>query len=326
MGDALHAQRRYGEAFGAYQACNAELQRIHTRRFLRSGIETVPQYLVRLIDYFSLQQSHRWSAAVPSSAPHADDPARHIFIVGFPRSGTTLLENVLGCLPNTVTTDERDGLADGVREFMAAQAGLDRLAAAQGSILARYRRAYWKRLHERGLDHKNRIFIDKQPYNTVKLPLIAKLFPQAKIVFVVRDPRDVVLSCFRQRFKMNPSNFELLTLDGAARLYDLTMRLAEIYRSILSLDIQYVRHEDLLANFEKVIHSLCTHLNVAWDQNVFSFADRARNRAIATASANQVMKGLMQTPPEQWRHYHSELAPILPVLEPWVRRFGYSAS
>ncbi|HTT99838.1 MAG TPA: sulfotransferase [Rhizomicrobium sp.] len=301
------------------------LRTMHAHRFSRAGVETMPKYLDWVIGYFLRTQAGEWAAAEPVTAAEPDKPAAHIFIVGFPRSGTTLLESILGCLPGAVTTDEKDGLGDGVREFMATPGGLDRLATLRGPDLVRYRELYWQRMRERGLEHKDRIFVDKQPYNTVKLPLIAKMFPDARIVFMVRNPRDVILSCFRQRFRMNPSNFELLTLESAASLYDQTMRLGEIYRAKLPLSIRQVRHEDIVSSFESEIRALCDFLKVPWNESMRTFQDRARTQSIATPSANQVAKGLSHDGTAQWRNYADQIAPVVPVLEPWVKKFGYDA-
>ena len=128
---------------------------------------------------------------------------------------------------------------------MAMPTGLDRLGVLRDPDLTHYRTLYWQRMRERGVEYCNRVLIDKLPFNIIKLPLIAKLFPAAPIIFMIRDPRDVILSCFRQRFRMNPSMFELLTLEGAARFYDQTMRLADLYRAKLPLNIRQVRQEDL---------------------------------------------------------------------------------
>src|SRR5205823_4909072 len=95
-----------------------------------------------------------------------------------------------------------------------------------------------------------RVFVDKLPMSTVALPVIARLFPQARILFARRDPRDVVFSCFRRRFGMNPVMFQFLTLDGAAAFYDAVMRLADLYRARLPLDLREVRYEAVVDGFE----------------------------------------------------------------------------
>ena len=94
----------------------------------------------------------------------------------------------------------------------------------------RARDAYWSRVRAFGVEPRGKVFIDKMPLASVQLPVVAKLFPSARILFALRDPRDVVLSCFRRRFGMNPAMYQLLTLEGAAAFYDAVMRLSELGR------------------------------------------------------------------------------------------------
>jgi hypothetical protein len=168
-----------------------------------------------------------------------------------------------------------------------------------------------------------KVFVDKQPVNTVYLPLIAKLFPNAKILFALRDPRDVVLSCFRRRFEVNDSNFEMLTLESTARYYDRMMQLGERYRACLPLTLREVRHEALVEDFEGQLRELCTFIGLDWNEAMRNFSEHARSRAIATPSAMQVTRGLNREGLGQWRRYADDLAPVLPILEPWVVRFDY---
>jgi hypothetical protein len=191
--------------------------------------------------------------------------------------------------------------------------------------LRRHRRIYWERVREHGIDVAGRVFIDKQPFHTLKLPLIVKLFPGAKIVFSLRDPRDVVLSCFRRRFLMSAPNFELLTLEGTASLYAAYMHLAELYRAKLPLDLVELRHEDLVDDFEGRVRATCTFLGLSWQDSMRDFAARARTQAITTPSSVQVMRGLNREGIGHWRRYRDQLAPVLPILQPWVERFGYPA-
>ena len=324
LGDVLDGQDRTAEAFDAYTRANALLRRIHQARFEGPGVETIPQCLGWMTRTFEALSPGQWIKA-GAEMPGGEEPARHIFLLGFPRSGTTLLEEIFASHPQSVTTQERDALADSIREFLSDPSGIERLAALRGAGLARYRRSYWRGLRGFGIESKAKTLIDKQPYNTIKLPLIGKLFPAAKIVFSIRDPRDVVLSCFRRRFRMNPSAFEFLTLEGAARFYDATMRLAEIYRAKLPLDLHALRHEDLVEDFERHMKAVCEFAGVPWTGEMHNFAGRPGARAIATPSAPQVSRGLNSEGIGQWRRYREQLAPILPILEPWVERFGYKA-
>jgi hypothetical protein len=169
------------------------------------------------------------------------------------------------------------------------------------------------------------VFIDKMPLASVLLPIVAKLFPDARILFARRDPRDVVLSCFRRRFGMNPSMYPLLTLQGAAAFYDAVMRLTEIYRDVLILPQHVVRYESLVEDFEGTARAACGFIGLEWDQGLLDFAARARTRGISTPSAAQVARGLNREGQGAWRHYRDQMAPVLPILDPWVRRFDYDS-
>ena len=325
LGDALDAAGRYGEAFAAYQSGNAKTRQVYAARFENPAVENMRQYVERLSRYFRNIPAESWMAADTDPPGDREGPLRHIFLLSFARSGTTLLEEVLVCQENVVTTQERDGLADGVAGLLKNEAGLDLLTALRGGGLARYRRAYWRKLADFGIVPEGRYVIDKQPYNTIGLPLIAKLFPAAKILFVVRDPRDVVLSCFRRRFLMNATNFQLLTLEGAAKFYDAVMGLAEICREKLPLQLREIRYEGLVANFEKEMRQICDYTGIAWTDRMNDFAGNAARRSITTPSAIQIARGLNREGIGHWRRYRLQLEPVLPILRPWIERFGYAA-
>jgi len=325
LGDLLDAQGRTSEAFAVYTAANDTLRKLHAARFEGPGIETTPMSLRWLTAFFEAADPADWTAEPVESPPGTKAPVAHVFMVGFPRSGTTLLEQVLGSHPNVVTSNEKPTLDDATREFLRTPSDVKRLAAMPGAGLQQHRDVYWQRVREHGIDVAGRVFIDKQPYHTLQLPLIVRLFPSAKIVFSVRDPRDVVLSCFRRRFLMSAPNFQFLTLDGTARFYDATMRLAQLYRAKLPLDIVQLRHEDLVSDFEARVRKACEFLGLTWQDSMHDFAKRAKSQAITTPSSVQVIQGLNREGIGHWRHYRNHMAPVLPILQPWVERFGYPA-
>jgi hypothetical protein len=165
-----------------------------------------------------------------------------------------------------------------------------------------------------------KMFVDKYPLNTLKLPLIARLFPRAKVLFASRDPRDVVLSCFRRRFKMNPAMYELLTLPGAAAFYDAVMHFADRVRPLLGLDWHEVRYETLVAAFAQETRAICEFLGLKWQADMGDFAARVQAREHATPSTAQLARGLDRSGIDHWKNYSAQLQPILAVLEPWVQR------
>jgi tetratricopeptide (TPR) repeat protein len=312
-------QNRVAEAFAEYGRANDALAQFHAARLRAPGL-TMHQLTLALTAYFEAL------APLPPEPPHArQDGKPHVFILGFPRSGTTLLEQVLASHADVVALGEKETLADSIRAFLTRPADFPRLVEASPQTLAQYRDLYWKEVGKYGIEPQGKAVVDKNPINIMRLPLIARLFPGAKILFALRDPRDVVLSCYRNQFDMNALTREFLTLSGTARFYDAVMRLAELYRAKLSLDIFELRLEDLIDDFDTRIREICEFTGLPWDAGMRDFASVARTRGVATPSARQVVREINRSGVGQWRRYARELEPVLPILQPWVSRFGYPA-
>ena len=325
IGDLKDAQGQAGDAFAAYQACNAEIRAMNAARFEAPGSETALARARRLTAWFASSDVAAWREAPPVAAEDGR-PREHIFLVGFPRSGTTLLENVLAAHADVVALEEKDCLAAADQAFLTSDEGLERLATIDDEEAEHRRELYWSSVRNFGVEPSAKVFIDKLPLASVQLPVIAKLFPQARVLFALRDPRDVVLSCFRRRFALNPAMYELLTLSGAAAYYDAVMALSERYRELLPLSQITVRYESLVDDFEGTSRATCAFLGLQWDSAMFDFAEKARTRGIATPSAAQVSRGLNREGQGVWKRYREQMAPVLPILEPWVERFGYDTS
>jgi len=324
LGDVLDRRDRPDEAFQAYVRANEGLRTLNAPGFAAPGVETAYGFATRLLDEFGHIGAEDWRTRATPTAP-ASPAAGHVFVLGFPRSGTTLMGQVLAAHPDVVTLDENETLVDASRAFLVGRGGLARLAASETEALKPYREAYWRRVQTRGVAVAGKVFVDKLPMNTLGLPLISRLFPEAKIVFVERDPRDVVLSCFRRQFVIGSSTWEMLTLDGTARFYDAVMRLGAAYRATLDLNLRSQRHEDLIADFEGQTRALCGFIGLEWTASIEKFAEAAALRSIATPSAAQIMRGLNAEGVGQWRRFRAQLAPVLPRLAPWIERFGYPA-
>ena len=310
-GDALDGLDRTTEAFGAYVAAGQMLKALYPE----PAGETAFQRVQRLTSFLRRTEPNVWLEEEASSPVPV-----HAFLVGFPRSGTTLLEQVLGAHQDIEVMDERDCLIDS-HEFVVSPDGLEKFLALKGDALKPFREAYWKRVGEADLAPSKTVFLDKMPLNSIHLCLIARLFPTARIIFALRDPRDVVLSCFRRRFAFTEHMMELLSLSGAAAYYDAVMTLCEVYREKLPLVLQETRYEDLVSDFTAETKRLCTLLSIPHDSAMADFAQRAQ--AVDTPSALQIARGLYSVGAGQWRRYEVRMAPVLPLLQPWAARFGY---
>ncbi len=321
LGDSLDAKSLPAEAFAAYTSCNQQLREAYAARF--SEGPSALEYARSLSRFFE-ESPRNWQAA-DAADEHSGGAAQHVFLLGFPRSGTTLLEVVLEGHPDVVSLEEQELLIDSVREFMRRPSDLARLMKADAGALAPLRAGYWRLVAAAGIDVSGKTFVDKHPLNTLKLPLIARLFPRAKILFACRDPRDIVLSCFRHRFQMSAPIYELLTLQGAARYYDAVMQLAVCLTGALGLDMCLVRHEDVVTEFMREMRRICAYLGLEWVDAMGDFAKRSSTRAALTPSTAQLVRGLSTEGLGHWRRYQAQLAPVLPLLEPWVKRFYYDA-
>ncbi|MBA4284627.1 MAG: hypothetical protein C0434_03735 [Xanthomonadaceae bacterium] len=323
LGDSLHAQGQPAPAFAAWRDANAALRRLHAARFAAGGSSERGLALVeRLTAAYAPGRRRPW----PAPPELAEMPvAGHAFIVGFPRSGTTLLGQVLGSHPAITTLDEVELLSAAGHDLLGSEAGLAALDAGDPQRLARYRADYWRAVEGKLGGLAGQRFIDKLPTYLLGLPLLARLFPQARIIVVRRDPRDVVLSCFRHLFVINPSTWEFLDPHDAARFFDAAQRLADHWLATLPVTAQIVRHEDLVDDFDATTRRLCAFLGLDWDAATRDFAASSARRAVRTVSSGQVSRGLYRDGMGQWRAYREQLAPVLPLLAPWVAAWGYPA-
>ena len=321
-GDALDRQDRVEAAFDAYRAAQAAFRQAH-HDLLAPGVGR-PSHR-SFIDAIAAQVAATGPVAQlppPSFTQGAAD--RHVFLLGYPRSGTTLVENVLASAPGVAALEERDTLIDADTALLANDGAMPDLDALPPDTLERLRGAYWSRVRAMAGDVAGKTFVDMNPFNGSKLPIIARLFPQARVVIMRRDPRDVVLSCFRVNFMPSAATWSYSDLEETARHYDAMMRLIELCRANLPLSYHELRYDRLVGDFEPTVRALAGFIGLEWTDAFRSFDKTAQRRGVRTASATQVRRGLYDGG-GQWRRYAEQLAPVLPILAPWVERFGFDA-
>jgi tetratricopeptide (TPR) repeat protein len=310
LGDALDAQGRAEEAFAAYHECNARLLDIYRDRF---GVgQSALAYTSTLLGVLREAPTGAWSAKAGASTSGASG---HVFLLGFFRSGAARLEQALGARADVAMLEAGAPLIDAVRTYARRPEDLIALAGAGEAELAQLREAYWARVGQAGVDPAGKLFIDAQPLNTFNLPLISKLFPDAKLLVVRRDPRDAVLSSYARRFAMSAPAYQLLTLQGAADYYDAAMHLAARVGADFPLEQFVVRHEALVADFETTLREVCGFLGLDWASGMQAAAPVAATTA-----------GLAAETVGHWRWYSDPLAAVQPTLRPWVDTFGYAST
>jgi len=309
---------RHADAFDQFTSAN-ELQRVqYADQFSGDTGFLSTSLLTKLSDLITRRPSSTWTPPPPCDRSP-------VFLVGFPRSGTTLLDQILSSHPDVTVLEERDTLAPVCARLFPGTGDASFLADLSVDQIDQLRSLYWERVYERLMrDAIRKVFIDKLPLNAALLPLIYRLFPEARIVLALRDPRDVVLSCFQQRFAMNGAMYQLLRTDTAAAYYSAVMGLVDQSRRLLPLQMHQIRYEDVVAQFEIQIGNLLAFLDLPWDDAVRNHTETARRRVVNTPSATQVVRPLYTSSVGKWRQYEPQLAPVLGTLQPWVAAFGYA--
>jgi tetratricopeptide (TPR) repeat protein len=314
----LDALGRTREAYAAFVAANARMQACQPAS--EADRAFFPQLIARLGERFTPEWVAGWTPPPPDDAP---PPA---FLIGFPRSGTTLLEQMLDAHPALQALEEKDAV-DVVRRRVAAMPGgyPDELATLDAAAIARLRRCYRDEVARHLGGSPVGLVIDKMPLNTIDAGLILRLFPEAKFLLALRHPCDVVLSGVMQAFKPNAAMVHLTTLESAARFYADVMALWQHYQRVLAPAALEIRYEDLVANPERQARRIIDFLGVAWNDRVLRYREHARARAIATPSYHQVVQPIYRRAVGRWQSYRFALEAVLPVLQPFITAFGYDA-
>jgi tetratricopeptide (TPR) repeat protein len=250
----------------------------------------------------------------------ADDVPEPVFIVGFPRSGTTLLDTIIGSLPATHVLEEQPLLPEIEHRVGSA----DRIATLDAAAIFELRARYVAHLLRIAPDSAGKRIVDKHPLHMTRMPLIHRLFPTAKILFVERHPCDVVLSCFMANFKLNAAMRSFTDLEEAARTYDAVLTAWRAARDGIKLDVHPVRYERLVSAPEAEVRAALMFLGARYDPAILDTVNAARERGpVRTASYAQITEPIYQRSVARWERYRDELAPVLPILEPWVSYLGY---
>jgi hypothetical protein len=244
-------------------------------------------------------------------------------MLGFPRSGTTLLENVLGAHPAIETFEETPALFVAIDRIERVLVGKVPSSSPE-QVFLDARAAYVEELLTLRRKPEATVLIDKMPIRTADTAFISKLFPEWRYIFSIRHPYDVVLSCFKQRFVPNPSMENFHTIADAARLYDFSMSEWFKHHTMDDPAVHYVRYDELVTDFERVTAGALEFLGVPWDDAVRDFSKSAEQRAAKTPSYQKVRQGLSIGVQTQWRNYgfvfQSDAAK---PLRKWVEFFGY---
>ncbi|MEQ8850645.1 MAG: sulfotransferase [Phycisphaerales bacterium] len=322
LGQALDRLGRYAEAFEVLESGQrAQAERIAGGPLDGRGYLEFVRGLTAQLDAAD--------AASWSSFGEDDGLPTPTFLVGFPRSGTTMTEQILGAHDSVRTTDEQAYVGRAIRRLQSTNDAPPRVETLSGADLATLRRAYWEEVSRAdpaaaAAAQAGVSLLDKLPLNLVNLAFIHRMFPEAKILLALRDPRDVCLSCFMQTFDLNAAMSCFLRMETTAALYEAVMTLWTVIERRIAPNVLQVRYEDTVTDLEGQSRRILEFLGLRWDAALLTFHERARERRISTPSYEAVTNPVHSGAIGRWRHYEQWMAPHLPRLAPFVERFGYS--
>jgi Flp pilus assembly protein TadD len=299
------------DAWDAYSAMNRE-----DARAVAGAAAEASEYRRQLdsqLRQLTLHGSTNWTRANgPDNLP--------AFLVGFPRSGTTLLDTFLMGHPSVCVSEENPLLqtvSDAAKE-------LKRLPDMPQAEVDRLRTLYFQEAAKYVPECKGRRLIDKLPFAMVATPYIHRLFPGAPIIFVERHPCDVVLSCYFNRFVPTGPAASFVDLVDTAKLYDRMMRFWLRSQELLPLQVHAIRYERLVQDPETELRQVAAFLGLEWSADLVDNRGTAAKRGfINTPSYAQVAQPVYKDSVARWIRYRTQLEPVLPILSPWAKRLGY---
>jgi tetratricopeptide (TPR) repeat protein len=319
----LDRQEKYDEAMTAFLKAKSLLQPQAPGHL--QALKQTRAYLKVMEENVSADLLRRWFENGPALPP----PRRLALLCGHARSGTTLLEQVLDAHPDIVSAEEspvflNDAYLPLKRKSAPNAHMLPALEAAVNPALQQSRAAYFRSMElDIGSPVGHRLLLDKNPVINYLVPAFVRIFPETRFLVALRDPRDVVLSCFMQPHPLNAVTAAYLSLETTVEDYSAVMSIWRKLAPLMPAPCLEVRYEDMVDDLASVARKTLEFLGVPWDDRVLGFDEHARQKTVRSPTYADVTQPVYKRAMGRWRNYHKYLEPHLEKLEPFVKAFGY---
>jgi len=250
------------------------------------------------------------------------DEITPVFMVGFPRSGTTLLDTILRSHPSIDVAEEKQSVKKAIE---ACNISVEDVVAMNvpNQMIRKMRNAYLTEFLKH-VDTSSNIIIDKLPLNFLNITYIKAIFPNAKFIFSVRHPYDCVLSCLMQSFELNQAMANFTDIEQGSKFYDLTMNFWVKALAYFNINCKYVYYETLVQNPNETILNCLEFLGLEWHENITNYRNITKEgRRIRTPSYNQVTQDFYFTSIGRWKYYQPEFNKISHILDKWCNYWNY---
>ena len=316
---------QYPEAMRWLDEAKAVLRRTANIAKMEQDYDRAARRRGELLAALTPEMMRRWCREGPA------EPCRFrfAFLGGHPRSGTTLLEQILGAHPGIAAFDEPMAFVQEVSEKLAppnapSAVTLKTMNALTAAQRAHLHQRYLKSLLREGMeDPGGELLLDKNPSPTALLHLWLRVFPELKVIIALRDPRDVIVSCFFQNLMLNATNVNFLSLERTVGHYADLMEVWLRLRELGGFDWIETRYEDIVDNLESEGRRVTEFLGLSWHPRQASYHETARKKFVFAPTYHNVTQPVYRRAVGRWQHYAAALAPIQERLAPYCRAFGY---
>ena len=317
---------QYAEAMRWLLEAKAEIRRTTNTAALEQDYDRADRRRRELLAAMTPATILRWREESSAAAP---SPRRLALLGGHPRSGTTLLEQILGAHPGIRAFDESEAFVQEIWNPLAPMQAAQALTVGALNALSTARRAelgrrYLKSLLREAGELAAQVLLDKNPSPTASLHLWLRVFPDSKVIIALRDPRDVVISCLFQNLAVTATNANFLSLERAARHYADLMDVWLRMRELGGFDWIESRYEDVVGDLEGQGRRVTEFLGLSWHPDQARFHESARGKFVFAPTYNEVTQPVHKRSVGRWEHYAEALAPIQARLVPYCRAFGYA--
>jgi tetratricopeptide (TPR) repeat protein len=326
LGVVLDALGRYAEAMEWLLKSKAIVRQTNHVQALEQIYDKADRQRRALLARLTAETILRWRLEPPA------EPIRFrlALLGGHPRSGTTLIEQILGAHPAVRAFDESEAFVGEIGDKLAplppaASLSADGLKALPANRRHELRRRYLKSLfREVEGEPAADVLIDKNPTPTASLHLWLRVFPESKVIIALRDPRDVILSCFFQNLTLTPLNANFLSLERTVKHYADLMDTWLHLRKLGGFDWLETRYEDVVGDLEAEGRRVTEFLGLAWHADQATCHEAAGRKLVFSPTYSEVAKPAHDRAVGRWRNYAAALEPLLPRLATYTRAFGYT--
>ena len=315
---------QYAEALSWLDKSKALKRQIKDTAALEQAYEKLVRARRRLMAELTPEALGRWR----KEADAAPCPHSLALLGGMRRSGTTLVEQILGAHPEIIVFDEPMTFAQEVLKPLYHSASgltlksLNGLApSGRAQLIGRYFKSL---LHETEEKPGTRLLLDKNPTTTGWLHVWLRLFPLSKIIIALRDPRDVIISCYFRNIAVDDfALVSFISLERTARDYSDCMDVWLRMRELGGFEWIETRYEDMVGNLEGEGRRVMNFLGLPWHEAQATYYETARHKFVHSPTYNEVRQPIYHRALGRWEHYAEALAPLQARLEPYLRAFGY---